>query len=127
MKKLFLSIAVLLTGLISFSQVQTNKNINANDLVGFWKPQETAGNLLFYKGSNGELVVEEFENGSGEAFEITEFKVYKTYIIIKALFKETNWASESKYTFINKTTLKCRITNNDGTFTIIYNKILNNK
>jgi hypothetical protein len=123
MKKVTFIIAFLVFSLNTIAQ----EKINTNDLVGFWKPQETAGNLLFHKDSNGKLIVEEFEDTSGEAFEIIDLKVYKTYIIIKALFKETNWASESKYTFINRTTLRCRITNDAGTFTIIYNKILNNK
>jgi hypothetical protein len=127
MKKVFLNIAFLLVGLVSFSQIQTSKSINPENLVGMWKPQVPSSNLLFYKDTNNKLTVKEFENADLEDFEIIEFKVYKTYFTVKSRFIETNWVSDSKYTLINNTTLKCSVKTSDGVSTIFYNKILTNK
>ena len=127
MKKVFLSIAFLLVGLVSFSQIQTNGSINPESLIGMWKPQTPSSHLLFYKDTNNKLTVKEFENADLEDFEIIEFKVYKTYFTVKSRFIETNWVSDSKYTLVNNTTLKCRVKTSDGVSTIFYNKILTNK
>jgi hypothetical protein len=127
MKKVFLNIAILLVGLVSFSQIQTSQSINPERLLGMWKPQTPSSYLLFYKDTNSQLTVKEFENADLEDFEIIEFKVYKTYFVVKSRFIETNWVSESKYTFVNNTTLKCSVKTSDGVSTIFYNKILTDK
>jgi hypothetical protein len=123
MKKVFLNIAILLVGLVSFSQVQTSKSINTNNLEGVWTSNDVDGYLLFYRTPEEELIVKEFEKKSNKEFNIIDFKIYKTYFVVKARFPETDWLTESKYTFIDELNLQCEITNPDGTYTIFYTKI----
>jgi len=123
MKKVFLNIAFLLVGLVSFSQVQTSKIINTDNLEGVWMSNDVDGYLLFYVTPEEELIVKEFEKKSNKEFNIIEFKTYKTYFVVKARFPETDWLTESKYTFIDRSNLQCEITNPDGTYTIFYTKI----
>ena len=77
MKKVFLNIAILLVGLVSFSQVQTSKSINTNNLEGVWTSNDVDGYLLFYRTPEEELIVKEFEKKSNKEFNIIDYKIYK--------------------------------------------------
>ncbi len=118
MKKVFLIIAITLLSLNSFAQ----KKINANDLIGYWEPNEQSTLLFFWKDVNGKLQVQEISGTSGKPLDVIEFKIANNYIIIKEIFLQNNWVTENIYTLIDKKTLKCSV-KGDSQGVLIYTKI----
>jgi len=118
MKKVFLITVFALFSLNAFSQ----QEINTDDLIGYWKPDQESAQLFFWKDVNGKLQSQEISGTSGEPFNTITLTVKQDYIFIRTIFVPNNWVTENTYTFINKTTLKCVVTG-DGNGTLIYTKI----
>jgi hypothetical protein len=123
MKKVFLIIVVALFSLNAFSQgLILKEKINTNDLIGYWQPDEESTQLFFWKDANGKLQVQEISGTSGEPLDILDLKVNENSVYIKTIFVQTDWTTESVYTFTNKQTLKC-IISGDAQTTITYTKV----
>jgi hypothetical protein len=118
MKKVFLITVVTLFSFNAFSQ----KEINTDDLIGYWMPDEESAQLFFWKDSLGRLQTQEINQSNGEPIDLITLKIEKDYIFIRTIYTPNNWVTENVYTFINKTTLKCVVTG-DGNGTLIYTKI----
>ncbi len=118
MKKVFLIIVVTLFSFNAFSQ----NEINTDDLIGYWKPDQESAQLFFWKDSLGKLQTQEINESNGEPIDLITLKIEKNYIFIRTIYTPNNWVTENVYTFINKTTLKCVVTG-DGNGTLIYTKI----
>jgi hypothetical protein len=118
MKKLLLVTAFCLCSLNVFSQ----EKINTNDLIGYWAPDQESTQLFFWKDINGKLQVQEISGTDGEPIDTIAFNVNVNSILVKTIFVPNKWVTESVFTFIDKTTLKCVITG-DGNGIIIYTKI----
>jgi len=118
MKKVFLITVFALFSLNAFSQ----QEINTDDLIGYWKPDQESAQLFFWKDSLGKLQTQEINESNGEPIDLITLKIEKNYIFIRTIYTPNNWVTENVYTFINKTTLKCVVTG-DGNGTLIYTKI----
>ena len=114
MKKLLLG-TLLLLSTISFAQ------INTNDLIGYWEPDKHATQLVFWKDVNKNLQIVEFSTVDGALLTLLSMKLIDEKLVVKTVFKETNWKIESTYTFIDDKTLKCVVTG-DGHGILIYTK-----
>ena len=119
MKKVIFIIAFLVFSLNIIAQ----EKINTNDLIGYWIPDQNTSQMFFWKDVNNTLQVQEIDSSRPDAYEVENFQVYDTYIVIKTVFKETSWFAKSTYTLIDKRTLKCVVANADGESTIMYTKI----
>lgn len=115
MKKLLL-VALLLLSTMSFGQ------INTDNLIGYWQPNEEATQLFFWKDVTGKLQVQEISSTSGNPVDIITLRVDKDSVFIRTIFIPNNWVTESIFTFVDNKTLKCVVTG-DGQGTIIYTKI----
>ena len=118
MKKVFL---ITVFALLSFN-VFSQQEINNNDLIGYWKPDQESAQLFFWKDSSGRLQTQEINESNGEPIDLITLRVEKDYVFIRTIYVPNNWVTENIYTFINKTTLKCVVTG-DGNGTLIYTKI----
>jgi hypothetical protein len=118
MKKVFLIIGIALSSFNVFSQ----QEINTDDLIGYWKPDQESAQLFFWKDSLGRLQSQEISGTDGEPIDLITLRVEKDYIFIRTIYVPNNWVTENIYTFINKTTLRCVVTG-DGNGTLIYTKI----
>ena len=118
MKKVFLIIVVAFFNLNAFSQ----QEINTNDLIGYWKPDQESAQLFFWKDSLGILQSQEINGSDGEPIDLVTLRIEKKHVFIKTIYTPNNWVTENVYTLINKTTLKCIVTG-DGNGTLIYTKI----
>ena len=118
MKKSILVIVVCLFGLNVFSQ----EKINVNDLIGYWTPDQESTQLFFWKDINGKLQVQEISGTSGEPIDLITLTINKDSIFVRTIFMQNRWVTESVFTFINKTTLKCDVTG-DGNGLLTYKKI----
>ena len=119
MKNLFLSLVFFYCASTSaFCQ----SKINTDDLIGYWKPDSASTQLFFWKDVNGELQVQEISTTSGSPLDLLSLEVNSDSIIVKTIFLESNWVTESTYTFIDSNTLECIITG-DGTGTVVYKKV----
>ena len=119
MKNLFLLlVCVLGTSTIALGQ----ESINTDELIGYWMPEKTAGQLFFWKDVNGELQVQEISGTNGEPFVVRDFRINEESIYVKLLLPETNITTKNYFTLIDNKTLKCEVTG-DWTGTLIYSKI----
>ena len=107
--------ALLLLSTLSFGQ------INTNDLIGYWEPNEESSQLFFWKDVDGRLQVQEISGTSGDPLDTISLRVNDNSVFIRAIFMPLNWVTECTYTFIDAKTLKCIVTG-DGQGTIIYTK-----
>jgi len=117
MKKVFLIIVVTLFSFNAFSQ----KEINTDDLIGYWMPDEESTQLFFWKDVNGTLQTQEISGTNGEPLVLRDFRINKESIMIKTLFVQTNWTTINYFTFEDKDTLKC-VTTGSGNGTIYYRR-----
>jgi uncharacterized membrane protein len=123
MKKTFLIAAILLAMAFAVFNLTNTQDINSGDLIGYWEPDEESSQLFFWENDNGEIQVQEISGTSGEPIDVLDFKIYNKYFLVKTIFKPTNWVANSKYTFINKTTLSCIVETSTGSTELIYTKI----
>ncbi len=119
MKKTIFIISLLVISL----NVVAQEKINTKDLIGYWVPNQNTSQMFFWKDANDVLQVQEIDSKTIDAFDTESFKVYDDHVSIKTIFKETNWAAESTYTFIDKKTMRCVTINENGASIIIYTKI----
>ena len=119
MKNLFLIIVFVLS---VQNMIFSQNKINKDDLIGYWQPDQTAGQLFFWKDVNGDLQVQIISGTLGEPFETKGFKVKETFIDIIISMSEPKYSTKNHFTLINDTTLKCEVTG-DWTGTLIYSKI----
>jgi hypothetical protein len=119
MKNLFLVVlCVFGTSTIALGQ----EIINTDELIGYWMPDQTAGQLFFWKDVNGVLQVQEISGTNGEPFIVRDFRINEESIYVKLLLPETNYTTKNYFTLIDNKTLKCEVTG-DWTGTLIYSKI----
>ena len=119
MKNLFLFlVCVFGTSTIAFGQ----QSINTDELIGYWRPDQKAGQLFFWKDVNGVLQVQEISGTDGEPFIVRDFRINEESIYVKLLLPATNYNTKNYFTLIDKKTLKCEVTG-DWTGTLIYSKI----
>ena len=102
--------------------VFSQDKINIDDLIGYWKPDSASTQLFFWKDVTGELQMQEISTTSGSPLDLLSLQVNLDSIIVKTIFLECNWVTESTYTFIDSNTLECIITG-DGTGTVVYKKV----
>ena len=119
MKKVIFIIAFLVFSLNIIAQ----EKINTNDLVGYWIPNQNTSQMFFWKDVNNVLRVQEIDSSTPDAYRTENFQVYDTCIVIKTVFKETNWVAESTYTLVDREILKCVVANIGGESTVMYTKI----
>ena len=93
--------ALLLLSTLSFGQ------INTNDLIGYWEPNEESSQLFFWKDVDGRLQVQEISGTSGDPLDTISLRVNDNSVFIKAIYLPLNWVTECTYTFIDSKTLKC--------------------
>ena len=129
MKKVILA-SVLLVSLISTAQIHNSSgNIKTKssfvftneDYIGYWD-SEDATHLVIWKDCNNNMQMVEFSNISGTPLDIISLNFNKTNLFVKTNFKENNWTTESEFTFVDKTTLKCAVIGQESG-TITYKKI----
>ena len=118
MKKVFLTAVFALLSFNAVSQI----NINTDDLIGYWKPDEESTQLFFWKDISGILQVQEISGTSGEPLDLITLNVNKDSIFIRTIFMQNKWITESTYLLVDKKTLKCIVTG-DGNGALIYTKI----
>jgi hypothetical protein len=123
MKKVFLILIVAVALAFVVFNLTNAKKIDENNLIGYWKPNEESSQLFFWKNNNGAIQVQEISGTDGEPIDIIDFKIYNNYFLVKTIFKPNNWTANSRYTFINDTTLNCIVTHPEGTTKLIYTKI----
>lgn len=119
MKNLFLFlVCVFGTSTITFGQ----ESINTDELIGYWMPDQTAGQLFFWKDVNGVLQVQEISGTNGEPFVVRDFRINEESIYVKITLPNTNYFAKNYFTLIDNKTHKCEVTGN-WTGTLIYSKI----
>lgn len=123
MKKTFLITAVVLLSVFVIFNLTDTEKVNTNNLIGYWKPNEESSQLFFWKDTNGEIQIQEINGTDGEPIDIVDFKIYDNCFLVKTIFKPNNWIANSKYVFINDTTLSCVVNHPEGTTELIYTKI----
>jgi len=117
MKKVFF----IATSLFFSLSVLSQKKLNTDDLIGYWKPNKQSTKLFFWKDIHNILQTQEISEISGEELKVLSIKINKTNILIKTMFVKNRWVVESKYVLINKKTLKCTVKGNSND-EIIYKK-----
>ena len=123
MKKAFLITAVVLLSVFVIFNLTDTEKVNTNNLIGYWKPNEESSQLFFWKDTNGEIQIQEINGTDGEPIDIVDFKIYDNCFLVKTIFKPNNWIANSKYVFINDTTLSCVVNHPEGNTELIYTKI----
>jgi len=117
MKNLFLVlVCVFGTSTIALGQ----ESINTDELIGYWMPDQKAGQLFFWKDVRGDLQVQEISGTNGEPFVLRDFRINEESIYVKISLQ--NYTTKNYFTLIDNKTLKCEVTG-DWTGTLIYSKI----
>ena len=115
MKKVFFAIVFTLISSTIFAQglnFSTKEKLNTNKLIGYWEPDQESATLFFWKDIEGKLQTQQISQTSGLPFDLIYLKEINNTVVIKTIFKPTNFEVECTYTFVNDTTLKCAITGN---------------
>ena len=129
MKKVILISAMVLS-FVSNAQIHNSSgNIKTkssfaftnDDYLGYWY-SEDATHLVIWKDANNTMQVVEFSSYSNTPLDIISADFNKTNLLVKTNFKENNWVTESEFTFVDSTSLKCTVSG-DGNATVIYKKI----
>ena len=119
MKNIFIVLVFVLgISTITFGQ----QSINTDELIGYLRPDQTAGQLFFWKDVNGELQVQEISGTIGEPFILRDFRINEESIYVKITLPNANYTTKNYFTLIDNKTLKCEVTG-DWTGTLIYSKI----
>jgi hypothetical protein len=118
MKKVFLIITIALFNL----NISAQEQININNLIGYWQPDQESAQLFFWKDFLGKLQYQAISGTSGEPIDLITLKIEKYSVFIRTIYIPNNWVTENVYTLINENTLKCVVTG-DGNGTITYTKI----
>jgi len=120
MKKIFLTVGMFIFSVSVLSQ----KLINLQDLVGYWEPNDHATHIVMWFDSNNEFQLIEFTTTDYVPLTLISMMIVGDKLKVKARYDENNWESEAVYSFIDKQTLKCEITNKYNKKSIvIYDKV----
>lgn len=106
MKNVLLIIALIF---LVQSNIFGQEKFTSDDLIGYWEPDKHATQLVFWKDVNKNLQMVEFSTVDGALLTLLSMKLIDEKLVVKTVFKETNWKTESTYTFIDKYTLKCEV------------------
>jgi hypothetical protein len=123
MKKVFLIATIVVASVFVVFNLTNTKKVDTNNLIGYWEPNEESSQLFFWKDTNGKIQVQEISGTNGEPIDVIDFKIYDNHFLVKTIFKPNNWIANSKYTFVNDTTLNCIVDHPEGTTKLIYTKI----
>ena len=123
MKKSIFIIAITLFSLNVFSQELNFKvKINSNNLIGYWKPNEQATQLFFWKDTKGNLQMQEICQTSGDELDLITLKVEKDKVFAVTTFAPKNYTVESTYYFLDNNTLVCVVEGEEGGI-LIYKRV----
>ena len=92
------------------------------DLIGYWEPDKSSTHLVIWMDINKNFQMVEFSTISCELLTLLSMKLINEELVVKTVFEEKNWKTESTFTFVDKNTLQCIVKGpiND---TVIYTKI----
>jgi len=102
MKKLFLTIALVLTSILMNGQTQKMSN---EFLKGQWTSNGKGTEIWFNVSDNNELTIIEVSSYTGDPLTILEHKIVGNEFYIKTLFEKLNFESTSKFSIINENTM----------------------
>jgi hypothetical protein len=119
MKNLFL---VLVCVLGVSTTVYCQDKFSTEDLIGYWEPDKSSTHLVIWMDINKNFQMVEFSTISCELLTLLSMKLINEELVVKTVFEEKNWKTESTFTFINKNTLQC-IVKGPINETVIYTKI----
>lgn len=125
MKKVLFIVAVTLVSSTLFAQELDSlgiKKININNLVGYWKPNEQATQLFFWKDDKDNLQMQEISETSGDALDLISLKIKNNKVIVVTTFAPNNYTVESIYSFLDEKTLVC-IMQGETNSALIYKKV----
>jgi hypothetical protein len=118
MKKAIFIIAITLFSLTITAQ---NK-ISIDSLIGYWKPNEQATQLFFWKDIDGNLQMQEICQTSGDELDLITLRVEKDKIFVVTTFAPKNYTVESTYYFLDNNTLACVIEGEESGI-LIYKRV----
>ena len=102
MKKLLLTIALVLTSVLMNAQTQKMSN---EFLKGQWTSNGKATEIWFNVSDKNELTIIEVSSYTGDPLTILEQKIVGNEFYLKTVFEELNFESTSKFTIINQNTM----------------------
>ena len=102
MKKLFLTIALILTSILINGQTL---KMNNEFLKGQWTSNGQGTEIWFNVSDNNQLTIIEVSSYTGDPLTILEHKLVGNEFYIKTLFEKLKFESTSKFTIINKNTM----------------------
>ena len=107
MKKLFLTIALILTSILMNGQTQKMSN---EFLKGQWTSNGQATEIWFNVSDNNQLTIIEVSSYTGDPLTILEHKIIGNTFYIKTVFEKLNFESTSTFTIINENTMALDVT-----------------
>jgi len=121
MKKVFFIIVIALFSL----NINAQKDLNTDELIGWWMPDQDSAQLFFWKDVKGNLQVQQISNVSGSPLVLRDFRVNLESVFIKSTLPETNYTTLNYFVFIDKLNLECESTDVSTKVTkkITYSKI----
>jgi len=119
MKKLFLTIALVLTSTLINAQTQKMSN---EFLKGYWTSNGQATEIWFNVSDNNELTIIEVSSYTGDPLTILEHKMEGNAFYLKTVFEKLNFESTSKFTIINENTMALDITS-DYPGVVLYKRV----
>jgi hypothetical protein len=102
MKKLFLTIALVLTSILMNGQTQKMSN---EFLKGQWTSNGKGTEIWFNVSDKNELTIIEVSSYTGDPLTILEYKIVGNEFYLKTVFEELNFESTSKFSIINQNTM----------------------
>ncbi|CAN1556557.1 hypothetical protein MCEGE10_02421 [Flavobacteriaceae bacterium] len=119
MKNLFLVLVCVLGKSTTFF---CQEKFITEDLIGYWEPDKSSTHLVIWMDINKNFQMVEFSTISCELLTLLSMKLINEELVVKTVFEEKNWKTESTFTFVDKNTLQCIVKGpiND---TVIYTKI----
>jgi hypothetical protein len=121
MKKLFLTIALVLTSILMNAQTQKMSN---EFLRGQWTSNGQATEIWFNISDNNKLTIIEVSSYTGEPLTVIEHKIIGNAFYIKTVFEKLNFESTSTFTIINENTMALDV-NSDYPGVVIYKRVIN--
>ena len=121
MKKVFLIIVVVLFSL----NISAQEDINTDELIGWWMPDQDSSQLFFWKDVKGDLQVQRISNVTGSPLVLRDFRVNLESVFIKSSLPSTDCTTLDYFVFIDRLTLECTSTDvaTKKTIKIIYSKL----
>jgi hypothetical protein len=105
--------------------INAQKDLNTDELIGWWMPDQDSAQLFFWKDVKGNLQVQQISNVSGSPLVLRDFRVNLESVFIKSTLPETNYTTLNYFVFIDKLNLECESTDVSTKVTkkITYSKI----